>query len=192
MDEKTIAERKRSPYHQAVLNRNLRNDQYSGFDNIDKPKNFDVNKGLVGDFGPKYLLNRERPWHRTVINMAAAGYTNTEISKAVGRDVGVVENTLRQPFAREYLINEAKKTVQDEIKAVLESQALPSIQMLVAVRDDELANASVKLSAANSLLDRFLGKPVQPMTTNAKAPSDMSDAELREQVERELAQTKAN
>ena len=186
--------RERKPEHQAQLNRNLRHNGAANFfkQNGDASANAKRVEGFKNDADPKYLLGRERPWHRTVINMAAAGYMNVEISKAVGRDIGSVENTLRQPFAREYLINEAKKTVQDEIKAILESEAMPSIRKLVAVRDGEGVRSSDVLAASNSLLDRFLGKPVQPMTTDAKPVAQLSDEELRAQVQAELTAAKPN
>ncbi len=185
--------RHRSPAHQAQLNRNLRNNGGAAFLRENEEKiNASIDEGLENDSDPKYLLVRERPWHRTVINMAAAGYTNVEIGKTVGRNIWSVENTLRQPWARKYLINEAKKTVQDEIKAILESEALPSIRKLVAVRDGEGVRPSDVLAASNSLLDRFLGKPVQPMTTDAKPVAQLSDEELRAQVQAELLKGQAN
>jgi hypothetical protein len=103
---------------------------------------------------------------------------------------------LKQPWAQEYVINQAKKTVQDEIKAILEAEALPSIRKLVAIRDSVDFNSGVPVlaadknvakAAADSLLDRFLGKPVQPMTTDAKPVAQLSDEELRAQVQAELA-----
>ncbi len=143
---------------------------------------------LFNDFDPKHILSYEKPWHRTAINMAAAGYRNNEIAATVERSPQSVATALKQPWAREYLINEAKKTVQDEIRAVLEAQAIPSIQKLIEVRDSPVAAHSNVIAASRELLDRFLGKPVQLMTTDAKPVADMSDAELRAQVERELAQ----
>jgi hypothetical protein len=147
---------------------------------------------LVGDLDPAYELTQEKPVHRTIINLAAAGYMNVEIAKIVGYSATMVANTLKQPWAREYLINEAKKTVQDEIKAVLESEALPSIRKLVTVRDSEKARPSDVIQASNSLLDRFLGKPTQPITTEAKPVETQSDEELRQQIQRELAVSQPN
>jgi lambda repressor-like predicted transcriptional regulator len=159
---------------------------YANGDNAAMPN------ALAGDLDCKHIVERERPWHRTIVNMAAAGYNNREIAKMTGRHTNTVENTLRQPWAREYLITEAKKTVQDEIKAILESEALPSIRKLVAVRDGEGVRPSDVITASNSLLDRFLGKPVQPMTTDAKPVAQLSDEELRAQVQAELTKTSPN
>lgn len=152
--------------------------------------NASLPNALHGDLDPVRLARRETPAHRTMVNMAAAGYTNCEIAKLTGYNAKTVATALKQPHAREYLINEAKKTVQDEIKELLAKEALPSLRVLASVRDDELAPAPARISASNSLLDRFLGKPVQPISDDIKPPSQMTDEELRAQVERELSQPK--
>jgi len=187
----------RTPQQNALLQRNLQMGRGAWQDKVREGRwahgvNENMAEGLVGDHDPKYTLEREKPLHRTIINMVAAGYTNTEVAKMVSRSVDMVENTCRQPWARDYLINEAKKTVQDEIKAVLESEALPSIRKLVTVRDSETARPSDVIQASNSLLDRFLGKPTQPITTEAKPVETQSDEELRQQIQRELATSQPN
>lgn len=158
--------------------------------------NATLEEALVGDMDPTRILTKEKPVHRTMINMAAAGYQVVEIAKFTEHSVQTVSNVLKQPWARQYLIKEAKKTVQDEIKQLLQSEALPSIRKLVEIRDSPMATAadkSASKAAADSLLDRFLGKPVQPMTTDAKPVSELSDEELKAQVQRELAaQQQAN
>ena len=186
------APRVRAPEHQAKLNRNLfgRNSGYEG--TRANGENASRDEAFSGDLDPKYRIGRERPWHRTVINMSAAGYNNTEIAKAVGRSVSTVENTLRQPFAREYLIVEAKRTVQDEIRELLEGEVIPSLKALVAVRTNPEARSSDVINASNSILDRFLGKPTQPITTGAIETAEMSDAELRAQILAEQNAVKPN
>jgi len=158
--------------------------------------NSQLEEALHGDLDPGYIIQQEKPWHRTAVNMAAAGYQNNEIAQSLGRNQNTVASVLKQPWARKHLINEAKKTVQDEIKAILEAEALPSIRKLVAIRDSVDFNSGVPVlaadknvakAAADSLLDRFLGKPVQPMTTDAKPVAQLSDEELRAQVQAELA-----
>lgn len=141
---------------------------------------------LVGDHDPHLVYQTEKPIHRTMVNMASTGYTNKEIAAFVGRDIATVSNVLRQTWARERMITECKKTVQDEMKEFLEGEILPSLRTLVSVRDGEGVKPSDKVNASNALLDRFLGKPVQPITEDIKPPSEMSDEELRKQVEKEL------
>lgn len=140
--------------------------------------NTEIDNGLVGDLDPVRFAKRETPVHRTMVNMAAAGYTNREISSFTGYNKTTVATALKQPHARAYLINEAKKTVQDELRALLESQAIPSIQKLVQVRDNSDKGSDV-IAASNSILDRFLGKPTQPIVTETKPVEQLTDDELK-------------
>lgn len=140
--------------------------------------NTEIDNGLVGDLDPVRFAKRETPVHRTMVNMAAAGYTNREIASFTGYNKTTVATALKQPHARAYLINEAKKTVQDELRALLESQAIPSIQKLVQVRDNSDKGSDV-IAASNSILDRFLGKPTQPIVTETKPVEQLTDDELK-------------
>jgi hypothetical protein len=160
------------------------------FDKRANGVNATIKEGLQGDFDPVRFISQEKPVHRTMVNMCAAGYTNKEISDFTGYCVVTVATVLKQPWARQYLIKEAKKTVQDEIKEILEREAPGSLKVLVAVRDNTSSRDSDRLTAANSLLDRFLGKPTQPISHEQKPPSEMTDEELRKQVEAELASQK--
>lgn len=148
--------------------------------------NAQLEDALVGDLDPVRKIRRETPAHRTMVNMAMAGYQNTEIAAFCGVSLNTVATVLRQPENRQRLIQQTKKLVQDEIKELLEKQAIPSIQALMRVRDDSLSPAPAVVSASNSLLDRFLGKPVQPINENIKPPCELTDEELRQQVEAEL------
>lgn len=134
---------------------------------------------LYGDLDPVHINKRETPVHRTMVNMAAAGYEIGEIAALTGRCPATVSTALKQPYARRYLINEAKKTVQDEIKELLQSEALPSIRKLVQVRDSTDARGADIITASNSILDRFLGKPTQPILTNEKPADQLTDDELK-------------
>ena len=164
------------------------------FDKRANGENVALEDGLHGDFDAAHKILREQPYHRTIINMSAAGYTTEEIAAFTGRNRQTVSNTLRQPWARTYLIQEAKKTVQEEIRQLLEQEAIPSIRKLVEIRVSvgagTAADKGVAKQAADSLLDRFLGKPTQPISTTEKPPSEMSDEELKAQVQRELATAK--
>jgi hypothetical protein len=67
----------------------------------------------------------------------------------------------------------------------LQIEVAPSIATLVEIRDNEAASASARLTAANSLLDRFLGKPKQAV--EVIPPSDVAKFEVeREKLEAEL------
>lgn len=164
------------------------------------PKDFDreafqreleaIPDGLVGDYVPHdWKAKREQPYHRVVAEMLAQGYTQKEIAIMVGRDPDTITRVARQPYVRERMINNIKSNAKQEIKAFLEKEVMPSLQMVVAVRNDPTAKTSDRLSAANTILDRFLGKAAQPIQHEIKEPSTMTDEELRNQIELELTQT---
>lgn len=182
----------RTPAQMAAAMENLSRVRLHNPVNSRRGINEKIEGGLVGDVDAVRINSRETPAHRTMVNMAAAGYTNREIALFTGYAPATVSNAIKQPHARQYLINEAKKTVQEELKELLASQAIPSVQTLVSVRDDVLAAAPARVTAANSILDRFLGKPTQPITNDAKSMSDLSDEELRAQVASELQQIQTN
>ena len=147
---------------------------------------------LHGDTDCWNQIVREKPVHRTMSEMSVQGYDSNEIAKFTGYNVHHVRKILRQPFAREHIIKTIKKTVQDEMKEFLEAEVLPSLKVLKAVRDGAEVRNQDRLAASNALLDRYLGKPVQPINNDAKPVSDLSDEELKAEVQRELAKSQAN
>jgi len=154
--------------------------------------NTTLDDALVGDLDPANPLNIERPHHRRFLDMTIQGYIPQEIADQTGFSRQTVQNTLRQPWARKYLIEQSKKTVMDEMKEFLEAEVLPSLKALKAVRDGQDVRNADRIVASTALLDRFLGKPVQPMTGSVKPPVEMSDEELREQVAREITADQPN
>ena len=148
--------------------------------------------GLFNDLDAREILTYEKPVHRRMAEMAAQGYTHKEIGEFTGYTPHYVSNVLRQPHMREHTLKTIKQTVQDEMKEFLEGEVLPSLRVLKEVRDSETVKPSDKITASTALLDRFLGKPTQPISTGAKPPAEMSDEELREQVQRELTASQPN
>ena len=133
---------------------------------------------LFNDGDPQYFLDKETPKHRKMIDMHIAGYTNKEISELIGCTPNHVSNVVRQPWARAYIVKETKKTVQEEMRDFLEGEVMPTLLVVRAVRDNPEARTADRLSASAQLLDRFLGKPVQPMTTEQVDPSKLSSEDL--------------
>jgi hypothetical protein len=158
--------------------------------------NAELEDGLHNDTNSYREVFNEKPAHRLFAEMTVQGYTPTEIAAYTGFTAQWVSQVLKQPFARERVVSQIKKNVQEEMKTFLEAEVLPTLKVLKEIRGEEgvesHVRASDRISAGNSLLDRFLGKPVQPLTENAKTPAEMSDEELRIQVERELKQSESN
>ena len=152
--------------------------------------NGDANR-FHGRADPDHSISRERPWHRQAADLALAGYTASEIGEMLGKHRRSVDRAVSQPYQQARMIEESKKTARQDIQAFLEKEVMPSLETLVAVRNDASARSSDRLAAANSILDRFLGKPTQPIETNAKPPEEMSDLELKAQILREINDTSA-
>ena len=76
------------------------------------------------------------------------------------------------------LINAAGK---DPVAETLRGEVMDSIMALVEVRDNPKAPAAARAGAANSILDRYLGKPIQKseVTVSQKTPETVEDIDRR-------------
>lgn len=128
-----------------------------------------------------------KPVHLTIAQMAAAGYTQQEIANWIGYSRIQVGNVLRDPEMQPVLERISEKTVQQEMKTFLEQEVLPTLQFLKTVRMDSKARNQDRISAGRELLDRYLGKAVQPMSSDAKPVAEQTDEELKGQVAAALA-----
>ncbi len=137
---------------------------------------------LFGDGQASHVVKHERPWHRRAAELALSGLQNGEIATLVGKSAGQVYTVLRQPWARQRMIEQAKKPIEDEVKAFLESEVMPSLTYLKSVRDNDMLKTEHRMAAAMNLTDRQLGKPNQPMSSDAKV--DVSKLTTKEIIER--------
>ena len=148
-------------------------------------ENAKLEDALFGDGDPRYFLDKEKPEHRQMSEMKLAGFDIKEIAAALGYSPTMVSNVLRQPWARAYMLKQTKKTVQEEMREFLEGEVMPTLRKLAEVRDDDKSRKSDVINASNALLDRFLGKAVQPIVTESVDPEKLSSKDL------ELAAAKA-
>lgn len=143
--------------------------------------------GLYNDIEPTYLIKKEKPEHRTILTMKARGYENHEIAEFMGRSTSMVSNTVRQPFARLQMNEIVAKTFDDEIKELLQAEVIPSVMTLAAIRDDPDAPKAVRSSNSQYLVDRWLGKPTQPIENKSDTePSQLTTKELESEVSKIL------
>lgn len=133
---------------------------------------------LFGAVDTDHYIQTEKAWHRRAVDLSIQGFEIKEICNLLGYGRGQVETVLKQPWAQERIIEASKKSVADEMKAFLEAEVMPTLQFVKLVRDDPAAKYSDRLSAGEKLLERFLGKAVQPMTNVTKEVESMTNAEL--------------
>lgn len=142
---------------------------------------------------PNLAVIHEKSEHRIIVYLKAQGLSNKEVAERTGYTQPWISQLTRQPWFRLRLVQELKDAGVDQINSVLKSTALDSIFTLIDIRDDATAPKAARSACANSLLDRFLGKPTQkveheekrlPKTTEISA----LDNELAE-LDKQLNQT---
>jgi hypothetical protein len=129
----------------------------------------------------------EKPVHRLMQTMFAKGYTIEEIAQHTNYTRARVGVILRQPWAQMHIVDDVKKSVRDELKEFLEGEVLPSLQIVRDLRDNPENPAAVRLAAADQILNRFLGRPNQPITQGEVDPSKLTTQELERRVSQIVA-----
>lgn len=142
---------------------------------------------LHGDRAPSQGINRERPEHVLMCYMQASGKTIVEIAEATGYSVGSVRLVQRQPWFRKRFLAITAAQGGDAVSAFLKGETMASLEVLVKVRDDNVAERPhVSAAAANSILDRALGKPTQHIESDVTHSVGKAAAEASE-VDRQIA-----
>lgn len=134
---------------------------------------------------PNLAILDEKPEHRLIVYLKAQGFSNKEVSDKTGYTQAWVSQITRQPWFRLRLVQELREAGVDQIQQVLKANALDSIFTLVDLRDDPQAPKAVRKACADSLLDRYLGKPTQKFEN--EKPSTPSTEELNH-LEQQIAE----
>lgn len=144
---------------------------------------FDSPDRLHGDRMPSTNIVHEKAVHRMMVYLSASGALTADIAAQTGYTACYVSNVLRQPWARERLVQILNETGRDMVKHFLTNEVRPSLEVLREIRDDSSAAKNARIIAANSILDRALGKPIAKVetdNTNRSVPADTArlDAEI--------------
>lgn len=134
---------------------------------------------------PKNITLEEKPIHTAVAYMMCAGATRKEIAERTGLSLSNLSDLAVQPWFKIRLKEITDTAGKDLVKAFLEGEVLPSLEVLRTIRDDDHQRGATRITAANSILDRFLGKPI----THVEAKTQLNihtAADARDQVESEL------
>lgn len=143
---------------------------------------------LFNDRTPNLRVEHEKPEHRIVLFLKGQGLSNREIARKTGYTEPWISQVLRQPWARARLVRELQEAGQDAVQEAIRSAALDSVFTLIDQRDNEKAKPADRINAADKLLDRFLGKPMQHV--EAKTTTIQSSIEV-EALQKELASLEA-
>jgi len=137
-----------------------------------------------------HSILQERPEHITIAYLMAAGRTRSEISKITGYAVATLSQLVRQPWFKTRLKEITESVGTDMVKAFLQGEVLPSLEVLRNVRDNPDERGATRVAAANSILDRFMGKP----TVHVESQTNLnihSAADAKDQVQSELEKVDA-
>jgi predicted transcriptional regulator len=131
---------------------------------------------------PAYTVQHEKPEHRLICWMKAAGQTNKEIADHLGLSTVMVGYVVNQPWAKDMMVQELRKQGQDEVQVLLRGEAAAAVQRLINI-SKTAPNEETKRKANNDILDRVYGKPNQPISQTRIDPSSLPDSELVKLVE---------
>jgi transposase len=166
--------------------------QLSGLEDASAAASYEENPDrLYNDRDPHYGLIREKPEHRAIIFYKAQGLSNREIAEKTGYTTVAISNTLRQPWARERLLEEIRKRAEgDPSSAILAGERLNNLFHFIEVRDNPEATIAERSAAARELLDRDLGKAIQKSEV-VVARVNLADKEALDREEERLAAEEA-
>lgn len=143
---------------------------------------------LHGDHTPEVTILQERPVHRMMIYMHAQGASIPDIALNTGYSKMMVGQILRQPWARQRLLQILNETGRDAVRHFLTNEIAPSLEVLREVRDDAEEKGATRIIAADKILDRALGKAtvtVESNITSRSVPADLQRIEADLQSTRE-------
>ncbi len=126
-----------------------------------------------------------KSWHRQAAFMVAHGLSQGEICDRLGKN----ETDLQALFNLQYfrrLIREEIGNCGKSIEDVMQGQAVDALLTILSLQSDLTAPHAVRLSAANSILDRAIGKPVQGYKQVRDTPRPADPLEEAERLKKEL------
>lgn len=150
--------------------------------------NVSLPNALHNDIDSGVTYKKEKISHRLIICAAAGGATNVEIAASLGLSLPTVSNVLRQPWARERMLQTMKDNADENIRDILKTAAIPALKQIIETSTDETVKAEVRLAASRDIVDRFLGKATQPLTHEEVSVDKLTDEEL----ERRIAEKQKN
>jgi hypothetical protein len=120
-------------------------------------------EGIEGLFGNRlrqsyYQIKKESPRHRLILWMTLNGQKTEQIAAVLRIHRTTVSAVKSQPWFKIMFCRMTSELGKDSVQTLLEGEVVDTVKKLVHLRDNADSD-NVKLSAANAILDRFLGKP---------------------------------
>ena len=136
---------------------------------------------------PAYTLQSERPEHRLIIMLKAAGRTNVEIAEATGTTAVHVATIVKQKWAVEQILREIEGAGREPVIELMQGAAVDATMRLIEIAQGA-KNEETKRKANLNLIEFTFGKPNQPLSvTQKREAGQMTEAE----IDAELAELRA-
>lgn len=125
------------------------------------------------------FYKKERWEHRLIAYLKAQGLSNKEIAERVNYSLTAVSQILQLPWVVSLIETEVRSNGQAAVQKMLSATVVDNINTYLEIRDNALARPADRIAAADRLMDRFFGKPNQPITTTASVDvKTLTDEEL--------------
>jgi hypothetical protein len=140
---------------------------------------------------PSVEVIHEKPEHRLIAFLKAEGRSNREVAKRTGYTEAWISQICRQRWMIDRIVYEMNQAGRETVSSLLAMSAADSVITLITLRDDSSAPKAVRKACADSLLDRYLGKPTQTIVNqheealskpNQQAASEELEALKREEL----------
>lgn len=116
---------------------------------------------------PKHVVANEKPWHRAAMILTASGMAAREIGLECGVAVETVRNAQKQPWFRARVNELVEKLGTKDTFEMFKAEVQTAQQTVLDIMQNSKSDA-LKLTAANSVLDRVFGKATQRVEVGAK------------------------
>lgn len=112
-----------------------------------------------------WTQEKEEPWMTMAAQCIALRMTQKEVAAFLDKSASSVNHLCRATWFQTR-IREFMMTSHTKINDLFTSELVPSFMRLVELRDDPKTPKPVVLSAIQEILNRNLGKPLQPSTSD--------------------------
>jgi len=117
--------------------------------------------------------------------MIANGYTNRETAKIIGCSESGVRNVMGTEIFRDRIVEAINNNVGKDLAGAIKEAAEKAFVRIVELAGDEnLKKNDAKLYADQNryLVDRFLGRPTQPVENRTADPETLTDDQIDDRL----------
>lgn len=126
------------------------------------------------------ITRSDDPKYRLMEHMAACGKTRRDIADTLGMSYSWVCQVFKQRWFKDNVIAVLKDNGRDHVQAFLKAECMPSLEVVRDIRDNESEKGATRLAAANTILDRLLGKPTNKIEVDGSLNINTVDKEAEQ------------